>query len=119
MVEDGTAIGSAIASAANRLKDKEAKSKLWSCLPMGTTTRAVSPRLPRPKRPRLSGFESTPSAPARTERCHFLSAILLDRTVYRNVHMEYNDDLLKQIASISKGKYFRAADTAYVERGLQ
>jgi Ca-activated chloride channel family protein len=25
--------------------------------------------------------------------------------------MEYNDDLLKQIASVSKGKYFRAADT--------
>ena len=26
--------------------------------------------------------------------------------------MEYNDDLLKQIASISMGKYFRASDTS-------
>ena len=32
MVEDGTAIGSAIAAAANRLKDKEAKSKLLSLI---------------------------------------------------------------------------------------
>ena len=35
LVEDGTAIGSAIAAAANRLKDKEAKSKLSSFSLMG------------------------------------------------------------------------------------
>ena len=119
MVEDGTAIGSAIASAANRLKDKEAKSKLIVLLTDGDNNAGRVTPLDRDR-----GGQSARDSDLYDRRRHEWRGSLslhrsFGRTVYRNVLMDYNDDLLKQIASISKGKVFSRCRHAFPEGGLQ
>ncbi|HEY5706301.1 MAG TPA: VWA domain-containing protein [Terrimicrobiaceae bacterium] len=110
LVEDGTAIGSAVASAANRLKDKEAKSKLILLLTDGDNTAG-----------RVSPLTATEAAKTLGVRIYTIGAgthgvvrmpkrDVFGRTVYAYGQMKYNDELLKQIASISNGKFFRATD---------
>jgi Ca-activated chloride channel homolog len=111
MVEDGTAIGSAIASAANRLKDKEAKSKLIVLLTDGDNNAGRVTPLTATEASKALGIRIYAIGAGTNGEVPFPFNDPFGRTVYRNVRMEYNDDLLKQIASISKGKYFRAADT--------
>src|SRR5471032_2657614 len=62
---DATAIGSALAACANRLRDQPAKSKIIVLLPTVPTTRARSPRSPPPRPPMPSGSRFTPLGPAR------------------------------------------------------
>lgn len=111
MVEDGTAIGSAIASAANRLKDKEAKSKLLVLLTDGDNNAGRVTPLTATEAAKALGIRIYTIGAGTNGEVPFPFNDPFGRTVYRNVLMQYNDDLLKQIASISKGKYFRAADT--------
>ena len=96
----------------NRLKDKEAKSSLSSCLPTGTTTRVASRRFTATEASKALGVRIYTIGAGTNGEVPFPFSDPFGRTVYRNVHMEYNDDLLKQIASISMGKYFRAATRA-------
>ena len=112
MVEDGTAIGSAIASAANRLKDKEAKSKLIVLLTDGDNNAGRVTPLTATEASKALGVRIYTIGAGTNGEVPFPFSDPFGRTVYRNVHMEYNDDLLKQIASISMGKYFRASDTS-------
>ena len=111
MVEDGTAIGSAIASAANRLKDKQAKSKLVVLLTDGDNNAG-----------RVTPLTAAEAAKALGIRVYTIGAGTNGEVpfpLHRSFRQDglsqcsdgYNDDLLKQIASVSKGKYFRAADT--------
>jgi Ca-activated chloride channel homolog len=111
LVEDGTAIGSAIASAANRLKDKEAKSKLIVLLTDGDNNAGRVTPLTATEAAKALGIRVYTIGAGTNGDVPFPFTDPFGRTVYRNVRMEYNDDLLKQIASVSKGKYFRAADT--------
>lgn len=110
MVEDGTAIGSAVASAANRLKDKEAKSKLIVLLTDGDNNAGRVSPLTATEAGKALGIRVYTIGAGTKGEVPFPVKDPFGRTVYRNVQMDYNDDLLKQIASISKGKYFRAAD---------
>ena len=119
MVEDGTAIGSAIASAANRLKDKEAKSKLIVLLTDGDNNAGRVTPLTATEAAKALGIRVYTIGAGTNGEVPFPFTDPFGRTVYRNVRMEYNDDLLKQIASVSKGKYFRAADTHILEGGVQ
>ena len=111
LVEDGTAIGSAIAAAANRLKDKEAKSKLIVLLTDGDNNAGRVSPLTATEATKALGIRVYTIGAGTNGEAPFPFKDPFGRTFYRNVRMDYNDDLLKQIASISKGKYFRAADT--------
>ena len=111
MVEDGTAIGSAIAAAANRLKDKEAKSKLIVLLTDGDNNAGRVTPLTATEAAKALGHSDLYDWSRHQWRGPFPFTDPFGRTVYRNVLMQYNDELLRQIASVTKGKYFRAADT--------
>ena len=117
MVEDGTAIGSATAAAANRLKDKEAKSKLIVLLSDGDNNAGRVTPLTAAEAAKALGIRVyTIGAGTQGESVPFPFQDPLGRTVYQEVHMEFNEDTLKQIASITKGQYFPAADTAALKR---
>jgi Ca-activated chloride channel homolog len=115
MVEDGTAIGSAIALASNRLKDKEAKTKIVILLTDGDNNSG-----------RVTPLTAAEAASALGIRIYTIGAGThgpvpfpvqdpFGRTVYREVEMTFGEDELRQIASITNGEYFRATDTKTLE----
>lgn len=117
MVEDGTAIGSATAAAANRLKDKEAKTKLIVLLSDGDNNAGRVTPLTAAEAAKALGIRIyTIGAGTRGGTVPFPFQDPFGRTVYQNVPMEFNEDTLKQIASITNGQYFQATDTASLKR---
>lgn len=117
LVEDGTAIGSATAAAANRLKDKESKSKLMVLLSDGDNNAGRVTPLTAAEAARALGIRVyTIGAGTRSGMVPFPFQDPFGRTVYRDVPMEFNEDTLKQIASITKAQYFQAEDTASLKK---
>ena len=116
LVEDGTAIGSALAAASNRLKDKESKSKLVVLLTDGDNNMGrVSPATAAEAAQALGikvytiGSGSRGNAP-------YPVGDAFGRTVYRQIPVEFDEEILKQIAATTGGSYFRATDTQSLQR---
>jgi Ca-activated chloride channel homolog len=114
LVEDGTAIGSAIASASNRLKDREAKSRIVVLLTDGDNNAGkVSPKTASEAAKALGikvyaiGAGTRGYAPYPTQ--------VFGRTVYQNAKVEMNEDALKEIATITDAKFYRATDSKSLE----
>jgi len=110
LVEDGTAIGSAIASASNRLKDRESKSRIVVLLTDGDNNAGkVSPSTAAEAAKALGikvyaiGAGTKGYAPYPMQ--------VLGRTTYQNVKVEMNEDALKEIAKITEASFFRATDS--------
>lgn len=117
LVEDGTAIGSATAAAANRLKDKEAKTKLIVLLSDGDNNAGRVTPLTAAEAAKALGIRIyTIGAGTQGEAVPFPFQDPFGRTVYQDVNMEFNEDTLKQIADITSGQYFKATDTASLKR---
>jgi Ca-activated chloride channel family protein len=111
LVEDGTAIGSAIASAANRLKEKEAKSKIIVLLTDGDNNAGkITPATAAEAAKALgikvytigAGTRGYAPIPVRDQ---------FGRTFYQNVKVEVDEATLKKIAEVANGQYYRATDT--------
>jgi Ca-activated chloride channel family protein len=111
LVEDGTAIGSAIASAANRLKEKEAKSKIIVLLTDGDNNAGkITPATAAEAAKALgikvytigAGTRGYAPVPVRDQ---------FGRTFYQNVKVEVDEATLKKIAEVASGQYYRATDT--------
>ena len=115
LVEDGTAIGSAIASAANRLKDKEAKSKIVVLLTDGDNNSGkVTPATAAEAAKALGIKVYTVGAGTRG----FAPVPVQDmfgRTVYQNVKVEVDEKTLKEIAAMTGAEYYRATDGKSLE----
>ena len=110
LVEDGTAIGSAIASAANRLKQKESKSKIVVLLTDGDNNAGkVTPQTAAEAAKALgikiyaicAGSRGYAPVPVR----------MGNRVVYQKVKVEVDEESLKQIAKTADGQFYRATDS--------
>jgi len=112
MVEDGTAIGSAIASCANRLKDrKESKSRIIVLLTDGGNNAGkVSPPTAAEAAHALGikiytiGVGSNGMAPIPVRDS-------LGRTFYRMIPADLDADLLEKLAKIGEGEFYRATNS--------
>lgn len=110
MIEDGTAIGSGLATAVARIKDSKAKSKVIILLTDGTNNKGtVSP---------LTAAEMAATFGIRVYTIgagtHGMARYPFNTVVgvrYQNVPVEIDEDVLKDIAETTKGHYFRATDT--------
>jgi Ca-activated chloride channel family protein len=97
LVEDGTAIGSAIASASNRLKDREAKSRIVVLLTDGDNNAGkVSPSTAAEAAKALGIKVYAIGAGTRGYAPYPMQ--VLGRTIYQNAKVEMNEDALKEIA---------------------
>lgn len=119
LVEDGTAIGSALATAANRLKDKDAKTKLIVLLSDGDNNRG-----------RIDPMTAAEASKALGIRVYTIGAGSQDELVpmpridrYGRRHpgydmqpMKFDEKTLQDIASTTNGKYFPATDTASLKK---
>ena len=111
MLEDGTAIGSGIASSLNRLKDTKAKDKIVIVLTDGMNNAGkISPSIAADAARALGvkvytiGAGTKGFAPYPVEDS-------FGRTMYRPVKIDMDEDTLKRIAQVTNGVYYRATDT--------
>jgi Ca-activated chloride channel family protein len=116
LVEDGTAIGSAIASAASRLKDKPADSKLMVLLTDGDNNAGPIQPLTAAEAARALGIRIYTVGAGSRGLVPFPFTDPFGRTQYRQVNMDFDEVTLQQIASITGGQYFRATDTQSLNR---
>jgi len=115
LVEDGTAIGTAIASAANRLKDKEAKTKLIVLITDGDNNMGRIAPLTAAEAAAALGIRIYAIGIGTNGLVPYPVQDIFGRTVYRDVHMEFKEDEIRQIAAITGGEAFRATETKALE----
>lgn len=111
MVEDGTAIGSALASAANRLKDKDAKSKLIVLLTDGDNNMGKVMPITAAEAANALGIRIYAIGAGTRGTAPFPVTDRFGRTQYQSIPVEFDENVLREIAAVSGGQYFRATDT--------
>ncbi len=110
-IKDGTAVGSAIASSLSRLKKSKAKSKVIILLTDGVNNAGkVDPR-EAAKAARAMSIKIYTIGAGTKGYVPFPGKDLFGRSVYQKVLIDIDEDMLKEIAQITGGKYFRAIDT--------
>jgi Ca-activated chloride channel homolog len=107
-MEDGTAVGLALATGLNRLKDSQAKSRVLILLTDGENNRGIDPRTAMDLAAELGitvhtigvGGEGLAEIPVDTPWGRQL----------RQMEVHIDEELLREIAATCNGKYFRARD---------
>jgi Ca-activated chloride channel family protein len=109
--EDGTAIGSALATALSRLKESEAKSKIVILLTDGKNNAGEFQPLDAAKAAQALGIKVYTIGAGSKGLVPFPVQDLFGRKVMRNVRIDMDEGLLREMAAIADGQYFRATDT--------
>lgn len=109
MIEDGTAIGNGLATAVNRIKDSEAKSKVIILLTDGVNNRgeiapATAADIAKTYGIRVYtiGVGSMGTAPYPVQTPYGVQ--------YQNMPVEIDEAILREISEKTGGRYFRATD---------
>jgi len=116
MIEDGTAIGSGMSSALNRLKDTEAKEKVIILLTDGRNNAG-----------KISPFTAAEAAEALNIKIYTIGAgtkglapypaeDFFGNRIYRQVKIEIDEESLQKIARKTGARYFRATDTESLKK---
>jgi Ca-activated chloride channel family protein len=109
-IPDGTAIGNAIASAVNRIKGSDAKSKLLILLTDGENTAGEIDPLTAAKLASSFGIKIYTVGVGRGGLVPFPFRDPLFGVVYRNVEIPVDEENLTRIAETTDGRFFRARD---------
>ena len=121
MIEDGTAIGLALANCVARLKDSDAKSKVVILLTDGVNNRGEIDPLTGASLANAAGIrvytvgvgkEGGAPVPVPTRDGRMVYARNPDGTIYMT---ELDEETLKKIAETTDGKYYRATDEKALE----
>ncbi len=116
LVEDGTAIGSALASASSRLKDKEAKSKLVVLLTDGENTAGRVTPMTAAEAAKALGIKVYAVGSGTRGIAPFPMIVQSGRVRgYQQMQVEFDEETLRNIAAMTGGTYFRATDTKSLE----
>lgn len=111
MLEDATAIGSAVASSLNRLRDSKTKSKVIILLTDGINNAgSISPITAAEAAKAMKVKIYTVGVGTRGLVPYPMKDIY-GRTVYQNIPIEIDDETLAKMADLTGGKYYRATDT--------
>src|SRR5881398_2308696 len=120
LVEDGTAIGSAMAAAANRLNDKQSKSRVLVLLTDGENNAGkIPPNTAAEAVKALKihlyaiGIGTNGVAPfsVMDERTGRVVTDGRGNVYYQNAPVSFNETGLREVAQIADGKFYRATDT--------
>jgi Ca-activated chloride channel homolog len=110
LVEDGTAIGSAIASASNRLKDRDSKSRIVVLLTDGDNNAGKVPPATAAEAAKALGIKVY-TIGAGTRGFAPMPVMMFGQKVYQNVKVDVDEDTLKQISKVTDAQYYRATDS--------
>lgn len=110
MIEDGTAIGLGLANAVARLKNSDAKSKVIILLTDGVNNTGNIDPITAAELAKSYGIRVYTIGIGTTGMAPYPFKDIFGRTVLQNVPVEIDEELLKKIAEITGGKYFRATN---------
>ena len=117
LIEDGTAIGAGLGAAVNRLRDTKAKSKVIVLLTDGANNVTKVPPLDAAKAANEfgvrvytigAGSQGLAPIPVMDREGNVLG--------YQRIRADLDEGLLKEIASLTGGQYFRATDTDSLQK---
>ena len=111
MIEDGTAIGSAISSSVDRLRGTKAKSKVVVLLTDGRNNAGEIDPFTAAEIAKTFGIKIYAIGAGTKGLAPFPTADLFGNKVMRQVKIDIDDESLTEIAKITDGKYYRATDT--------
>jgi Ca-activated chloride channel family protein len=111
LIEDGTAIGSAIVSSVSRLKESEAKSKVIVLLTDGVNTAGSIDPIMAAQTAKTFGIKIYTIGAGSKGKVPFPMTDFFGRRIYQNIEIDIDEEMLQEIAGVTQGKYFRATDT--------
>lgn len=115
MIEDGTAIGLGLATAVNRIKDSDAKSKVIILLTDGVNNRGeIAPITAAEIAETLGLRVYTIGVGTRGMAPYPIQTPAGTR--FQNMPVEIDEDVLREIAGMTGGKYFRATNNESLEQ---
>jgi Ca-activated chloride channel family protein len=116
MIEDATAIGSAIASSINRLRTSKTKSRIIILLTDGVNNAGnISPQVAAEAAKALK-IKIYAIAVGTKGLSPYPLKDYYGRTVYKNIPIEIDEESLKKIADTTGGKYYLASDSEKLRR---
>jgi Ca-activated chloride channel family protein len=125
LVENATAIGSAMAAAANRLNDKHSKSRAIVLLTDGENNAGKIPPNTAAEAIKAlnihfyaigAGINGVAPFPVFDRRTGQPLTDVMGHVLYRNAEVTFNESGLKEVAKIAGGQFFRATDTESLEK---
>ncbi|MFL5422683.1 MAG: vWA domain-containing protein [Myxococcales bacterium] len=119
VIADGTAIGNAVATAVNRLRESDAKSRVVILITDGDNNSGnISPQQAA-QIARDEGIKVYTILIGKGGRVPYPTGTdLFGRTLYEQVEIDVNPQLLQDIAKTSGGAAYQATDRETLERGL-
>jgi Ca-activated chloride channel family protein len=111
MIEDGTAIGSALAAAVGRLEASDAKSKIIILLTDGQNNAGKVKPLTAAEAAKALGYRVYTIGAGTKGLAPFPARDLFGNRVYQPMSVDIDETTLREIAKTTGGRYFRATDT--------
>jgi len=115
-VEDGTAIGSAIASSVGHLSDSQAKSRIIIILTDGVNNAGAVNPLTAAEAAKALGIKIYTIGTGTIGEAPFPVRDQFGRTHFQNVKVEIDEKVLTEVSAATGGQYFRATDTDSLEQ---
>ena len=110
VVEDGSAIGNGLATAINRLRESSAKSKVIILLTDGVNNRGQISPLMAAEIARDMGIKVYTIGVGTRGRAPYPAVDMFGNQTTVMADVEIDEDLLREIASMTGGKYYRAVN---------
>jgi Ca-activated chloride channel homolog len=120
VIEDGTAIGDAIMVSVNRLRDSETKSKVIILLTDGDDNMSRVTPIQAAEIAAEQNIKIFPILVGKGGKVPYpVGTTVFGQVQYQEVEIRTNPELLKKIADITHGKFFRAVDQDSLEKDFQ
>lgn len=119
MIEDGTAIGMAIANCINRLRDSKAKSKVVILLTDGRNNRGEINPITAANMAKAMGVRIYTIGAGKRGKAPYPVEDPFFGKRYQYIEIDIDEDVLTRIADITNGKYYRATDKLSLEKIYQ
>jgi Ca-activated chloride channel family protein len=118
MIQDGTAIGDGLATAINRLKESQAVSKVIILLTDGQNNAGSIAPLSAAEIAKIYGIRIYTIGVGTMGFAPYPVQTPFG-TQYQNMEVKIDEDLLKKVANMTDGKYFRATDNTKLREVYQ
>ena len=112
LIEDGTAIGNGLATAINRLRESEAKSKVIILLTDGVNNRGEIAPLTAAEIAKAQGIRVYTIGVGTEGMAPYPAIDMFGNITFVNQKVEIDEKTLTAISDMTGGKYFRATDNA-------
>lgn len=110
LIEDGTAIGNGLATAINRLRESEAKSKVIILLTDGINNRGEIAPMTAAEIARAQGIRVYTIGVGSRGTAPYPAVDMFGNMTFINQQVEIDEKALTEIARLTGGRYFRATD---------